>query len=42
MVSVKKVVMDFERGLWAAEKTRLPHVEVWGVFSTEHRQYGVR
>lgn len=30
MVSVKKVVMDFERALWAAVKTRLPHVEVMG------------
>lgn len=30
MVSVKKVVMDFERALWGAVKTRLPHVEVMG------------
>ena len=30
MVSVKKVVMDFERALWAAVKTRPPHVEVMG------------
>ena len=30
MVSVKMVVMDFESALWAAVKTRLPHVEVMG------------
>ena len=30
MVSVKKVVVDFECVLWAAVKNRLPHVEVMG------------